>query len=327
MNTRRFGKTDWNVGEVGIGTWQLGADWGSVSEADASTTLHAALDNGVTLFDTADVYGDGLSEKRIAAFRKQTDRPFHVITKTGRRCTPHVSAEYNEANLNEFVDRSRQNLEVDTLELVQLHCPPSDVYAGTEQFEIMDAMVADGKIAHWGVSVEKISEAQLALQWPTLSSIQVIFNMFRQRPAAELFADAAQKDVAIIVRVPLASGLLSGKITADSTFASDDHRNYNRHGEAFDVGETFSGVPLEAGLEAVEELRGLVPADVAMAQWALRWILMHDEVSVVIPGARNPEQATSNAAASALPPLSNEAMESVHEIYDRIIAPHVHARW
>ena len=327
MNTRRFGKTGWIVGEVGLGTWQIGADWGSVSEEDAQATLGAALDSGVNLFDTADVYGDGLSERRIAAFRKQRSEPFHVITKTGRRCTPHTSTEYNEANLNAFVDRSRQNLNLDTLELVQLHCPPTDVFEGTDQFEIMDAMVAAGKIQHWGVSVEKISEAQLALRWPTLSSIQIIFNMFRQRPATELLAEAAEKDVAVIVRVPLASGLLTGKITANSVFGSDDHRNYNRKGEAFDVGETFSGVPFEAGLEAVEELRALVPEDTAMAQWALRWILMHKHVSVAIPGARNVEQAQGNAAASDVAGLNEATMEAVQEVYDRLIAPHVKNRW
>lgn len=327
MNTRRFGKTGWIVGEVGLGTWQIGADWGSVSEEDAQATLGAALDSGVNLFDTADVYGDGLSERRIAAFRKQRSEPFHVITKTGRRCTPHTSTEYNEANLNAFVDRSRQNLNLDTLELVQLHCPPTDVFEGTDQFEIMDAMVAAGKIQHWGVSVEKISEAQLALRWPTLSSIQIIFNMFRQRPATELLAEAAEKDVAVIVRVPLASGLLTGKITANSVFGSDDHRNYNRKGEAFDVGETFSGVPFGAGLEAVEELRALVPEDTAMAQWALRWILMHEHVSVAIPGARNVEQAQGNAAASDVAGLNEATMEAVREVYDRLIAPHVKNRW
>lgn len=327
MNTRRFGKTGWNVSEIGLGTWQIGADWGSVSDEDAQTTLDSALDSGVTLFDTADVYGDGRSEQRIAEFRKRRSEPFHVITKTGRRCTPHTAAEYNEANLNAFVDRSRQNLGVDTLELVQLHCPPTDVFEGTDQFEIMDAMVADGKIQHWGVSVETIAEAQLALRWPTLSSIQVIFNMFRQRPAADLFEDAADKDVAIIVRVPLASGLLTGKITESSVFGTDDHRNYNRHGAAFDVGETFSGVPFEAGLAAVDELRRLVPDDVTMAQWALRWILMHEQVTVVIPGARNPSQAQGNASASSISALNQETMDSVRDVYDRIIAPHVHARW
>lgn len=327
MNTQTFGKTGWTIGEVGFGAWQIGADWGAVSDEDAAATLNAALDAGVTLFDTADVYGDGLSERRIAAFRKQRSEPFHVITKTGRRCTPHVSAEYNETNLNAFVDRSRQNLEVDTLELVQLHCPPTDVFEGTEQFEIMDAMVADGKIQHWGVSVEKISEAQLALRWPTLASIQIIFNMFRQRPAHGLLAEAAAKDVAVIARVPLASGLLTGKITADSTFGADDHRNYNRNGEAFDVGETFSGVPLDAGLAAVDELRALVPNNTPMAGWALRWILMHDGLSAVIPGARNPQQAMGNAAASALPPLTSAEMDAVADVYDRLIRPHVHHRW
>lgn len=327
MKTRTFGKTRWQVGEVGFGAWQIGAEWGEVSDEDASATLHAALDAGVTLFDTADVYGDGLSERRLAKFRSERSEPFHIITKTGRRCDPHTLAEYNETNLNAFVDRSRQNLGVETLDLVQLHCPPSEVYDGTEQFEIMDAMVAAGKMQYWGVSVEKISEAELALTWPTLTSIQVIFNAFRQRPARELLGHAARKNVAIIARVPLASGLLAGKMTAETTFGYDDHRNYNRDGQAFDVGETFAGVPFETGLKAVEALRPLVPEGASMAQWALRWILMHEEVSVVIPGARNPQQAADNAAAGDLPPLNGDDMASVRNTYDRFIRMHVHERW
>ena len=327
MNERTFGKTEWAVSEVGFGAWQIGADWGDVSDEDASATLHAALDAGITIFDTADVYGDGLSERRLAKFRSERSEPFHIITKTGRRCDPHTSAEYNEVNLNAFVDRSRQNLGVETLELVQLHCPPSGVYEGTEQFEIMDAMVAAGKIQYWGVSVEKIAEAELAMQWPSLTSVQVVFNAFRHRPARELLGHAGRKNVAIIARVPLASGLLAGNMTSETTFSDDDHRSYNRDGEAFDVGETFSGVPFEVGLKAVEALRPLVPAGASMAQWALRWILMHEEVTTVIPGARNPQQAADNAAASDLAPLDGDDMASVRNTYDRYIRAYVHDRW
>ncbi len=327
MNERTFGKTEWAVSEVGFGAWQIGADWGEVSDEDASATLHAALDAGITIFDTADVYGDGLSERRLAKFRSERSEPFHIMTKTGRRCDPHTSAEYNEVNLNAFVDRSRQNLGVETLELVQLHSPPSGVYEGTEQFEIMDAMVATGKIQYWGVSVEKIAEAELAMQWPSLTSIQVIFNAFRHRPARELLGHAGRKNVAIIARVPLASGLLAGNMTSATTFSDDDHRSYNRDGAAFDVGETFSGVPFEEGLKAVEALRPLVPADASMAQWALRWILMHEGVTTVIPGARNPQQATENAAASDLAPLDGDDMASVRNTYDRYIREYVHDRW
>lgn len=327
MNERTFGKTEWAVSEVGFGAWQIGADWGDVSDEDASATLHAALDAGITIFDTADVYGDGLSERRLAKFRSERSEPFHIITKTGRRCDPHTSAEYNEVNLNAFVDRSRQNLGVETLELVQLHCPPSGVYEGTEQFEIMDAMVAAGKIQYWGVSVEKIAEGELAMQWPSLTSVQVIFNAFRHRPARELIRHAARKNVAIIARVPLASGLLAGNMTSETTFRDDDHRSYNRDGEAFDIGETFSGVPFEAGLKAVEALRPLVPDGASMAQWALRWILMHEEVTTVIPGARNPQQAADNAAASDLAPLDGDDMASVRNTYDRYIREYVHDRW
>ncbi len=328
MQLRKFGRTGWLVGEVGFGAWAIGADWGQVSDDQAMAALHAACDAGVNLFDTADVYGDGRSEQLLARLRRE--RPgeeIHIVTKAGRRLDPHVAGGYTEAALNEFVDRSRRLLETDTLELVQLHCPPTDVYYRPEVFATMDRMVAAGKIARWGVSVERVEEALKAIEWPSVASVQIIFNMFRQRPAERFFAEAAERDVAILARVPLASGLLTGKMRPDSTFPADDHRTYNRHGEAFDVGETFSGVPYAVGLEAVEELRPLAPHGSSLAQFALRWILMHPEVSVVIPGAKNPEQAGDNAKASAIEPLPPETMDAVRDIYDRRIRPHVHHRW
>ncbi len=247
---------------IGFGAWAIGADWGEVTEAEAMATLHAAVDIGVNLFDTADVYGDGRSEKLLARLRRERpDAGFHIITKAGRRLDPHTAEGYNEANLRAFVERSREYLETDRLELVQLHCPPTAVYEARSTYEAMDRMVADGLIEHWGVSVEKVGEAERAIEWPTVASVQIIFNMFRQRPAESFFTRAAEKQVAIIVRVPLASGLLTGKMKPDTVFATDDHRNYNRHGEAFDVGETFAGVPYEVGLAAVEELRALAPAE------------------------------------------------------------------
>ncbi len=328
MKQRRFGKTGWEVGEIGFGGWAIGADWGSVSETDAMATLHAALDTGVTLFDTADVYGDGRSERLMARLRSErSDPPFHIITKAGRRLDPHVADGYTEENLAAFVDRSLTNLATDTLDLVQLHCPPTDVYYRPEVFAAMDRMVETGKIAAWGVSVERVEEALKAIEWPSVASVQIIFNMFRLRPAERFFAEAQRRDVAILARVPLASGLLTGKMTAETAFAPDDHRRYNRHGEAFDVGETFSGVPFDVGLRAVEALRPIVPPGATMAQLALRWILMHDAVSAAIPGAKNVSQVESNSSAADLAPLSSEPMEQISQVYDQHIRPHVHHRW
>jgi aryl-alcohol dehydrogenase-like predicted oxidoreductase len=282
----------------------------------------------VNLIDTADVYGDGLSERRIAAFRRsRPDAELIVLTKAGRRLSPHVAEGYDAENLSAFVDRSRRNLEMDTLDLVQLHCPPTDVYYRPEVFEALGAMVERGLIRHYGVSVEKVEEGLKALEYPGVSSVQIIFNMLRQRPAGLFFREAAARGVAVVVRVPLASGLLSGKFDATSTFGSDDHRHYNRAGEAFDVGETFAGMPFEAGLAAVEELRGLVPAGWTMAQMALRWILQFDAVSTVIPGAKNAAQAAANASAADLPPIDDDTMAAVASIYERIARPHVHQRW
>lgn len=328
MRTRKFGRTGWTVSEVGFGAWQIGGAWGDVSEEDAVEAVNAALDAGITLFDTADVYGDGRSEQIIAkVMRERRPEGVHVITKAGRRLPEQTPEGYNRENLTAFVDRSLQNLGVERLELVQLHCPPTEVYYQPEVFGILDDLTAAGKIQFYGVSVEKVEQAIKAIDFPNVMSVQIIFNMFRQRPTDLLFDLARDRQVAILPRVPLASGLLTGKLKADTRFADDDHRLFNRGGEAFDVGETFAGVPFEAGLAAVEKLRGLVPGGTAMAQWALRWILMHEAVSCVIPGARNRAQAESNAAASALPALTDDTMAAVHAIYEEDIKPLVHHRW
>jgi len=323
-----FGRTGWKVSPIGFGAWAIGGSWGDVAEADAKKTLETALDAGVTFIDTADVYGDGRSERivRDVLSGRPGIRPV-VATKAGRRLDPHVSEGYTAAAIEGFVDRSLTNLGVEYLDILQLHCPPTDVYYRPELFAELDELVAKGKIRFLGVSVEKVEEALKAIEYPNVASVQIIYNMFRRRPAERFFAEAKQKGVAVIARVPLASGLLTGKMTADTAFASDDHRSFNRHGEAFDVGETFAGVPYDLALEAVEKLRPFVPEGATMAQFALRWILMNDAVSVVIPGARTPAQAQSNAAAGELPPLSPETMAAVSEIYETMIKEHVHQRW
>ncbi|QEE47397.1 aldo/keto reductase [Rhizobium sp. WL3] len=328
MREHSFGRTEFTVSDIGFGAWQIGGSWGEVSEADGRAALNAALDAGMTFIDTADVYGDGRSEKIIAEVLKARGgkRPM-VASKAGRRLNPHVADGYTKANIEAFIDRSLKNLEIDSLDLVQLHCPPTDVYYRQEMFEGLEEIRKAGKIKHYGVSVEKVEEALKAIEYPGVVSVQIIFNMFRQRPAALFFQEAKRRNVAVIARVPLASGLLSGKITADTQFAAEDHRNFNRNGEAFDVGETFAGVPFETGLAAVEEVRKLVPGGASVAQFALRWILMHEAVTVVIPGARNGEQATANAAASDLAALSADVMAASREVYERLIAPHVHHRW
>ncbi|PCK87894.1 aldo/keto reductase [Rhizobium sophoriradicis] len=328
MKHHAFGRMPFTVTNVGFGAWQIGGSWGDISEADGRAALNAALDAGMTFIDTADVYGDGRSEKIIADVLKARGgkRPM-VATKAGRRLNPHIAEGYSKANLEGFIDRSLKNLSVDSLDLVQLHCPPREVFYQPEVFDGLDALQTAGKIKGYGVSVEKVEDGLKAIEYPGVVSIQIIYNIFRQRPDHLFFAEARRRNVAIIARVPLASGLLSGKITRETHFASDDHRNFNRHGEAFDVGETFAGVPFEVGLQAVEEVRKLVPAGGTMAAFALRWILMSDAVTVVIPGARNGEQAKANAAAADLAPLSADVMAATREIYARLIAPHVHQRW
>ncbi len=331
MRTNRFGNTGREVSEVGFGAWAIGASWGHVAEDDAIAALDAALDAGVTFIDTADVYGDGRSERLIARALRQRGgtRPF-VATKAGRRLPEQTVAGYTPENLAAFIERSRSNLETDRLDLVQLHCPPTELYYHPEVFAALDDLQASGRIAAWGVSVERVEEALKALEYDSLASIQIIYNIFRQRPAERLFAAATAKQVAIVARVPLASGLLSGKFRADSRFEDTDHRNFNRHGEAFDVGETFAGVPYDVGLEAVERIRTLFEGDTdagAMARLALRWILMADAVTVVIPGARHAAQARANAEAAERAPLPPAAMAELDRIYRELIKPHVHQRW
>jgi len=327
MKTRTLGSTGFEVSEVGFGAWAIGADWGHVEEDVALATLETALDAGMSFIDTADVYGDGRSERLVARARTgRAPRPT-VATKAGRRLDPHVAAGYTPANIEAFVDRSRELLQQDTLDLVQLHCPPTDVYYDPTLFAGLDRLKQAEKIAHYGVSVEKVEEAMKAIEFPGVETVQIIFNIFRQRPMERFFAMAAERNVGILARVPLASGLLTGKMTPTTAFAEDDHRSYNRHGESFDVGETFSGVDFRRGLRAVDALRELVPAGWTMAQFALRWILMHPQVGTVIPGAKTPAQARDNAAASDLPALAPEVMERVARIYDEHVRADVHQRW
>lgn len=319
------------MGVVGLGCWQLGADWGEVDEADALAVLHAAADEGVTFFDTADVYGDGRSERLVGRFLQERaagesgSGGVVVATKMGRR-VEQVPENYTRENFLAWTDRSRRNLGVDTLDLVQLHCPPTPVYATDAVFDALDELVDAGRIAAYGVSVESVDEALTAIARPNVASVQIIVNAFRQKPLERVLPAAREAGVAVIARVPLASGLLSGRYTAATTFAPDDHRSYNRHGEAFDVGETFAGVPYEVGLEAVERLRPLVPDGVPMARFALRWVL-DQAVTVVIPGARDAEQARGNAAAAALDPLPVGVHDEVRAVYAELVAPHVHHRW
>jgi aryl-alcohol dehydrogenase-like predicted oxidoreductase len=328
MEYGKLGKSGLPVSRIGFGAWAIGADWGQVTEAEALATLNAAIDHGITFFDTADVYGDGRSERLIAQLlHERPSVEITVATKSGRRLNPHVAAGYTAENIEAFIDRSLANLRVEALDLVQLHCPPTDVYYDQGLFAGLDDMVRRGKIRHYGVSVERVEEAMKAIEYPGVESVQIIFNMFRQRPAELFFREAQRRDIGVIVRVPLASGLLTGKMSSSTTFATDDHRNYNRHGEAFDVGETFAGIDYETGLAAVEELKTLVPAGATMAQLALRWILMFDAVSTAIPGAKNPIQAADNALAADLPKLSRRTLAAIVDIYDRYARPQVHHRW
>lgn len=327
MNYREFGRTGWQVSEISFGAWAIGGSWGRVDDDESIVALHRALDMGVNFVDTADVYGDGRSERLIAQVRRERSEPFYVATKAGRRLSPHTADGYNKENLTYFVERSLRNLDVDCLDLVQLHCPPTEVYYRPEVFGALDDLVAAGKLRYYGVSVEKVEEGLKAIDYPNVQSVQIIFNMFRHRPAELFFTEAARRKVAIIVRVPLASGLLTGKFSADSTFEKDDHRNFNREGEEFDKGETFSGVPFEKGLKAVEELRALKPDGATMAQFALRWILMFDAVSCTIPGAKRPAQVEDNVRAADLPPLSGERMIRIRDVYDAYVREAVHHRW
>ncbi len=327
MHYRELGRTGWQVSEVSFGAWAIGSAWGQVDDRDSMKALHSAVDLGVNFIDTADVYGDGRSERLIARLRKERSETVYVATKMGGRLDPHTADGYNARNFNAFVERSLKNLETDALDLVQLHCPPTEVYYRPEVFGALDDLVAVGKIRYYGVSVEKVEEALKAIEYPNVQSVQIIFNMFRHRPAELFFGEAQRRKVGVLARVPLASGLLTGKMTPQTTFEADDHRSFNRHGEAFDVGETFSGVPYEAGLSAVNELRALVPPGATMAQLALRWILMFEAVTCVIPGGKRPDQVADNVGAAALPPLTAEQMVKVRDVYDSFIRAAVHHRW
>jgi aryl-alcohol dehydrogenase-like predicted oxidoreductase len=326
MHSRRLGKTNHQVSEIGFGAWAIGGGWGETDDETSLAAMNAAVDAGVTFFDTADVYGDGRSERLIARLLRERDEPLVVATKFIRRAPLDVSL-YTYDNLRGWLERSLENLGVETVDLVQLHCPPWDAYYTPSVFEACDRLVEEGLVRAYGVSVEKVEEALKAIEYPGVATVQIIFNIFRQRPAELFFEQAKARDVGVIVRVPLASGLLTGKFTRESSFAADDHRAFNRHGEEFDMGETFSGVDFDTGIDAVEELRPLVPEGATLAQLALRWILMFDAVSTIIPGAKTPEQAQANAAAADLPPLPEEKMRQIAELYDAKIAPLVHQRW
>ena len=328
MHYRELGRTGWQVSEIGFGAWAIGGDaWGATDDRQSLATMHRAIDLGVNFIDTADVYGNGHSEQLIAQLRRERDEEIVVATKAGRGQSPHVAEGYNLANLHRFVERSLRNLDVEALDLLQLHCPPSAVYDMPEVFGALDTLVEQGKLRFYGVSVERVDEALKAITYPNVQTVQIIFNMFRLKPAEQFFAAARAARVGILARVPLASGLLSGKLRRDSVFSPNDHRAYNRHGESFDQGETFSGVDYEAGLRAVDELRTLVPPGATMAQLALRWILQFPEVSTTIPGGKTPEQVADNVHAADLPPLDEATMARVLEIYDRHIRALVHHRW
>jgi aryl-alcohol dehydrogenase-like predicted oxidoreductase len=316
-----------HVSEISFGAWAIGGSWGPVKDEESYAALNRAVDLGVNFIDTADVYGDGRSEQLIGRLVNERKEEIFVATKAGRRLSPHAADGYNRTNLEAFVDRSLRNLGVDCIDLLQLHCPPTEVYYRPEVFKALDELKRKGKIRYYGVSVEKVAEALKATEYSDLQSVQIIFNMFRLKPATEFFPTAKERKVGVIVRVPLASGLLAGKITAQTKFPADDHRNFNRHGQAFDVGETFSGVNLETGLKAVEELKTIVPQGATLAQIALRWILMFDSVTCAIPGAKRPGQVDENVKAGVLPPLSVADMSKVQAIYDRLIRPEVHMRY
>ena len=328
MDYRPLGRTGWQISTISYGAWAIGGDaWGKTDDAESMRSLHRAVDLGVNFIDTADVYGDGHSERLVGRLRRERTDEIIVATKAGRRLDPHVAEGFTRKNLSAFVERSLKNLGADAIDLLQLHCPPPDVYDMPEVFGILDDLVAEGKLRFYGVSVERVDEALRAARYPNVQSIQIIFNMFRLKPAETLFPLVREKRIGILARVPLASGLLSGKLRRDSTFERTDHRNYNRHGESFDVGETFSGVDYDAGLRAVEELRPLVPAGASMAQLALRWILMFPEVTAAIPGAKDARQTEDNVRAADLPPLSDDVMARVREVYDHHVRALVHHRW
>jgi aryl-alcohol dehydrogenase-like predicted oxidoreductase len=327
MKYRKLGKTGMEVSEVSFGTWAIGSQWGQTDDSESLAALEKALELGVNFFDTADVYGMGKSEKLLAELKKRHKDDFFIATKAGRKLDPHTAEAYTVGNIRGFVEESLKNLQTDALDLLQLHCPPTDVYYNPDLFEGLDAMVREGKLKNYGVSVEKVEEALKAIEYPGVKTVQIIFNMFRQRPAELFFPEAAKRDIGIIVRVPLASGLLTGKMSKDSTFPDDDHRKFNRNGESFDKGETFAGVDFEKGLTATEELKKICPNDISLPQFALRWILMFDAVSCAIPGAKRPSQAEENVEAADYPELYSKTMEDVKRIYTTYIRGDVHHRW
>jgi aryl-alcohol dehydrogenase-like predicted oxidoreductase len=327
MQYRELGRTGWKVSTVSFGAWAIGGSWGNVDDKDSLAALHRSIDLGVNFIDTADVYGDGRSERLIARLRKERKETIYVATKAGRRLDPHVAGGYSRANLTAFVERSLKNLNTETVDLLQLHCPPTQVYYLPETFGVLDDLVKAGKLRHYGVSVEKVEEALKAIEYPNVQAVQIIFNIFRQRPSELFFAEAIRRKVGILARVPLASGLLTGKLTTRSSFEADDHRAFNRNGEAFDRGETFSGVDYETGLKAVDELRALVPTGWSMPQFALRWILMFEAITCTIPGAKNSIQAEDNVKAAELPALDAVTMEKVRAIYNLHIRELVHNNW
>jgi aryl-alcohol dehydrogenase-like predicted oxidoreductase len=327
MNYRTLGRTGWKVSEISFGAWAIGGAWGEVDDRESMAALHSAIDCGVNFVDTADVYGDGRSERLIAKLKRERKEEIIVATKAGRRLPAQTVEGYTRENLTSWVEDSLRNLSMESLDLLQLHCPPTDLYYRPEVFGYLDDLAAAGKIRFYGVSVERVEEGLKAIEYPNVQSVQVIFNCFRMRPAELLFQQTLAKQVGVLARVPLASGLLTGKFSTGSQFAAGDHRNFNRHGEAFDRGETFSGVDYDAALAAVEQIRHILPADTSMASFALRWILMFDAVSCAIPGGKRPQQVTDNCRASDLPKLSEEMMQAVERIYRESIAPLVHQRW
>ena len=327
MNYRKLGRTGWKVSEISFGAWAIGGTWGKVNDSESLEALNKALDMGVNFFDTADVYGDGRSEHLLAKLKKERSEKFYIATKTGRRLDPHTADGYNRKNITSFVERSLKNLKTETIDLIQLHCPPTQVFYMPEVFGILDDLVKEGKLQYYGISVEKVEEAIKAIEFPNVQTVQIIFNMFRHRPAELFFELAKKKQVGILARVPLSSGMLTGKFTEGSKFEDDDHRKFNRNGEDFDKGETFSGVDFDLSLKAVEELKSVCPKDMSMTQFALKWILMFDTVTCAIPGAKQKEQVEENINATNLPSLPEETLKKVNTVYEKYIKESVHHYW
>jgi aryl-alcohol dehydrogenase-like predicted oxidoreductase len=327
MKYRELGRTGWKVSEISFGAWAIGSSWGSVEDKDSIAALHKALDLGVNFFDTADVYGDGRSERLLAQLKKERKENFFIATKAGRKLNPHTAEGYNKKNLTKFVEINLKNLNTDCIDLLQLHCPPTQVYYMPETFSVLDELTREGKIKYYGVSVEKVEEAIKAIEFPNVQSVQIIYNIFRQRPAELFFNEAKKKKVGILARLPLSSGMLTGKMTRKTNFEDEDHRKFNRNGEAFDKGETFSGVDYDLSLDVVELLRPLVPHNISMTKFALKWILMNDAVTCAIPGAKNIIQAEENFTISELPAIPAEVMNSVQKIYEEKIKRSVHHYW